>query len=112
MAQTRFELAGVELAQARQAVIRIMSLSILFAWALASALFFLSVLMIALFWDTHRLIAIAVCASFYGSLALFFYFRLKAALVAQSSFFEATVAELGRDKQALMNGLGVDQGRQ
>lgn len=108
MGQTRLELAGVELAQARQNTVRTVLWSVLTALAVAFATLFVCVLIIALAWDTHRFIAIAGCAAFYVVLAVYFYVQLKDTLAAQPPLFEATIAELGRDKNALLEGLSGD----
>ena len=105
MTQTRLELAGVELAQARQATVRTVVWSLLTALAAAFASLFICVLIIALAWDTHRFLAIAGCAAFYVVLGVYFYVQLKDTLAAQPPLFEATLAELGRDKQAVLDSL-------
>lgn len=108
MGQTRLELAGVELAQARQSTVRTVLWSVLTALAVAFATLFGCVLVVALAWDTHRFIAIAGCAAFYVVLAVYFYVQLKDTLAAQPPLFEATIAELGRDKNALLESLSDD----
>lgn len=105
MTQTRLELAGVELAQARQTTVRTVVWSLLTALAAAFASLFICVLIIALAWDTHRFLAIAGCAAFYVVLGVYFYVQLKDTLAAQPPLFEATLAELGRDKQAVLDSL-------
>ncbi|MEW6204351.1 MAG: phage holin family protein [Pseudomonadota bacterium] len=105
MTQTRLELAGVELAQARQTTVRTVVWSLLTALAAAFASLFICVLIIALAWDTHRFLAIAGCAAFYVVLGVYFYVQLKDTLAAQPPLFEATLAEFGRDKQAVLDSL-------
>lgn len=113
MTQTRLELAGVELAQARQTTVRTVVWSLLTALAAAFASLFICVLIIALAWDTHRFLAIAGCAAFYVVLGVYFYVQLKDTLAAQPPLFEATLAELGRDKQAVLDSLSsADQPRE
>lgn len=108
MGQTRLELAGVELAQARQNTVRTVLWSLLTALAVAFASLFVCFLVIALAWDTHRFVAIAGCAAFYAVLAVYFYVQLKDTLASQPPLFEATIAELGRDKNALLDSLSTD----
>lgn len=105
MTQTRLELAGVELAQARQATVRTVVWSLLTALAAAFASVFICVLIIVVAWDTHRFLAIGGCAAFYVVLGVYFYMQLKNTLAAQPPLFEATLAELGRDKQAVLDSL-------
>lgn len=108
MGQTRLELAGVELAQARQSAVRTVLWSLLTALALAFASVFVCALVIALFWETYRFTAIAACAAFYLVLGAYFYVKLKDTLAAQPPLFEATLAELNRDRQAVLNSLAAD----
>lgn len=108
MGQTRLELAGVELAQARQSAVRTVLWSLLSALALAFASLFLCVLVIALCWESYRLTAIAGSAAFYVVLGVYFYMKLKDTLATQPPLFEATLAELGRDRQAVLDSLAAD----
>lgn len=89
-------------------MVRTVLWSVLTALAVAFATLFVCVLVIALAWDTHRFIAIAGCAAFYVVMAVYFYVQLKDTLAAQPPLFEATIAELGRDKNALLDGLSVE----
>lgn len=111
MTQTRLELAGVELAQARQSAVKTVLWSLLTALALSFASLFVCALVIALAWDSYRYIAIAGCVAFYVVLAVYFYVQLKDTLAAQPPLFEATMAELGRDKQAILDSLN-EEGRE
>lgn len=108
MGQTRLELAGVELAQVRQTTVQTVLWSLLTALALAFASLVACVLVIVLAWDTHRYIAIVACIAFYLVLGAYFYMKLKDTLAAQPPLFEATIAELGRDKQAVLDSLADD----
>lgn len=108
MGQTRLELAGVELAQARQSTVRTVLWSLLTALAFSLASVFLCALVIALSWESYRFTAIAACAAFYLVLGSYFYVKLKDTLSAQPPLFEATLAELGRDRQAILDSLAED----
>lgn len=108
MTQTRLELAGVELAQARQSAVKTVLWSLLTALALSFASLFVCALIVALSWDSYRYVAIAGCIAFYLVLAVYFYVQLKDTLAAQPPLFEATLAELGRDKEAVLDSLHDD----
>ena len=108
MTQTRLELAGVELAQARQSAVKTVLWSLLTALALSFASLFVCALVVALAWDSYRYVAIAACIAFYVVLAVYFYVQLKDTLAAQPPLFEATLAELDRDKQAVLDSLHDD----
>lgn len=108
MGQTRLELAGVELAQARRSALQAVLWSLLITLAFAFASLLVCVLVIALAWETHRFVAIAGCAAFYVVVGSYCIVRLKAVLAAQPPLFEATIAELGRDKQAVLDSLAAE----
>jgi uncharacterized membrane protein YqjE len=112
MTQTRLELAGVELAQARQSAVKTVLWSLLTALALSFASLFVCALIVALAWDSYRYTAIAGCALFYVVLGAYFYVQLKDTLAAQPPLFEATIAELGRDKQAVLDSMGNERREQ
>lgn len=108
MGQTRLELAGVELAQIRQTTVQTVLWSLLTALALAFASLMACGLVIVLAWDSYRYVAIAGCIAFYLVLGAYFYMKLKDTLASQPPLFEATIAELGRDKQAVLDSLADD----
>lgn len=108
MSQTRLELAGIELAQVRQATLRTAVWSLLTAMAAVLASVFVCLLVVALAWDSHRYLAIAGCAVFYVALGVYFWTRMKNTLATQPPMFEATLAELARDKQAVLDSLKED----
>jgi uncharacterized membrane protein YqjE len=99
--RTRLELFGIELAEEKG---RAAQLAVLGALALLFAglgLLMVNVLVLALFWDTHRFLAIAGLIVAYGGLALLCVSRLQSALAARPPMFEATLAELKADVEAL-----------
>lgn len=107
MGQTRLELAGVELAQARQNTVQTVVWATLLALALAFGSLFVCLAVVALFWDTHRMLAILGCVLFYAALGGLFYARLRQVLAEQTPLFETTIAELGRDRQAILDSLNT-----
>ncbi|HEY1058077.1 MAG TPA: phage holin family protein [Limnobacter sp.] len=113
MGQTRLELMGVELAQARQAVVSTVLWGVVVVMAVAFASLFLGMAVVVLAWDSHRLAAILGCMVAYLLMALWAFSRLKAALAAQPPLFEATIAEFGRDRQAILDSMAeAPQGSQ
>lgn len=105
MAQTRLELMGLELLQTRRTTIHSLAWALMAALAAVFASLFFCFLLIVLVWDSHRILAIAGCAIFYTVMGIFFYLRTLATLAQQGPLFEATIAEFGRDKDALLNSL-------
>lgn len=109
MGQTRLELLGVELVQARQATVVTLLWSLVAVLALAFASLFAGVAVIALCWETHRMAAILGCVAAYSLLAAYAWVRLKRNLAEQPALFEATLEELGKDRQAILDSIGQDE---
>lgn len=101
MGQTRLELAGVELAQARQSAIRVVVLAILCTLLLVVASVFASAALVYVLWDVHPLLGFGVVAACYLIAGLYCFRRVKDSVSTFPPLFEATVAELGRDKMAV-----------
>jgi len=98
---TRVELAGVELAEARE---RLVASLLLVAAAFGCGLIALMVAtfgVIAWFWDTSRITAIVVIALVYVAAAALLWQRYHALRLSAPPIFAATVDALRRDVDAL-----------
>ena len=101
LVRTRLELFGIELSEERARAVEtalLAALTLLFA---ALTFLMLNVLVLAYFWESHRYLAIGVLAAVYGSAALVCGVRMQSALAARPPMFEATMAELKSDLEAL-----------
>lgn len=98
---TRSELASLELAEARDRAGRWLVLALVSAMLLLAALLVGSLWIVSLFWETHRSVAAAVVALAYalagGGLVVWLLARLREA----PPLFQATLAELKQDSDAL-----------
>lgn len=97
----RLELVSVE---AREEVLRLGELLLFGAIAvilLGLGLTFLAILLTVLLWDNHRLLALAVFAAVFLTLGAVAAFAARARLARGSRLFEASLAELDRDRQSL-----------
>jgi hypothetical protein len=99
--RTRLELFGIELAEEKERAAQLAVLGALALLFAGLALLMVNVLVLALFWDSHRFLAIAGLIVAYGGLALLCVSRLQAAIAARPPMFEATLAELKADVEAL-----------
>jgi len=101
MAQTRLELLVNELEEERIRFIRLLlySLFMMLFFGLGTAL--LTLLVIAVFWDTHRLLAIALVTITYLGIALWLAIRVVSETKHRPKMFSATLDELAKDKAAL-----------
>ena len=101
MAHTRLELAAMDIeanvADSVQA--GIMGLAALLLTLIASG--FAGVAVIAIFWDSHRILAASLTTSTYLVLAAIFAVAARARWKARRPAFEAVLHELARDRDAL-----------
>src|SRR4029078_4548177 len=101
LVRTRVELASLELAEHRDRVQQQLTLLLAAMAMFMFAVLFLASWVIAYYWDTHRLTAIAIVAVvFAGAGAALLALRSQAASVAPTPF-AATIAEFERDRAML-----------
>ncbi len=99
--RTRFELLATELDEER-----IRLLQLLF-WAVAALFFFgvcillLTVLAVAVFWDSHRITAIVALAGVFLAAGIVMAIGVRNRMHARSRLFSASLQELQRDKDRL-----------
>jgi len=98
---TRGELAGVELAEAREQIARWILNALLGTVLLLAALVSISLLVAAVFWDTYRWQAIGALALVYAVAGTWLVLNVMREVRAAPPIFSATLAELGRDRAAL-----------
>ena len=103
--RTRIELAAVELEEARARAGDNLALVLVAAAAFAFALLAASMLIVVLFWDTHRIAALCVLTLFYLLTGAFALWRLSERKKADPPAFAATLAELERDRAFVANRL-------
>jgi uncharacterized membrane protein YqjE len=109
LAHTRLELALVELreeGERRKAMVVLGAVAGVF---LTLALLLLAFLVVVAFWDTHRIAAILGVTVLYAAVGFGALLRLRAAQAAAPPVFEATLAELRKDVEALRAGEKVDE---
>jgi len=99
--RTRLELATVEFEEERERIKSMLSLIVVATVFACFAVVTLSILVIAYFWDTHPLAAIAGVAIFHALIAGGALLALKQQGQAHGQPFAATLAELERDAEAL-----------
>lgn len=101
MAHTRVELFGTELEEELRRVVAL-TVGAMLVLALANlALLFSALVVIAAFWDTHRVAAVASVAAGFGTLAVVSYFVVRARTQRRSRLLAATLGQLEHDLQAL-----------
>jgi uncharacterized membrane protein YqjE len=101
MLRTRLELAGVELAEARERVKQMVLLAAIGIVLGLFALLFASLFIIAFFWDDYRLEAMGGVTLFYVVITALIFARLKKVSSEAPPPFAATLEELEHDAAAL-----------
>jgi uncharacterized membrane protein YqjE len=109
LVSTRAELASVEFAEERERLTKRLGLAAAGALLLAFAALFAGAFVVVLFWDTHRLWAIAVVALAHLAGGALLLSRVKAIGRESPSPFAATIDELRKDKEMLERAL-ADRG--
>lgn len=95
--QTRGALFALELHEEIHRRKQALLLAVLAVASLHMALLGVTALLVTLFWDTHRVAAIAALTAVYLACALALGLALRARLARFPAPFEATMAEFGRD---------------
>jgi uncharacterized membrane protein YqjE len=102
IAQTRLELLSTELQEEIHRVAEIMVFAAIALLAAGVGLFLLALVVIFVFWDTHRMAAsIGVTAAFF-LIALIAGLVLRAKVRAKPPLLDATLAELKKDRANLL----------
>jgi uncharacterized membrane protein YqjE len=97
----RAELAMVELREQGERRKEIVLLAALAGVLFALALLLATLFVLALFWDTHRLAAIAGVALLYFAIAAAAFGRMRVKIALAPSPFEATLREFAADRDLL-----------
>ena len=106
---TRAELASVEFTEERERLTRRLALVAGGGLLLAFGALFAGAFVIVLFWDTHRLAAIAAVALAHVAAGLFLLSKAKAIGRDAPSPFAATIDELKKDKELLERALDAGE---
>ena len=111
LVRTRVELAALEFAEERERAKLLILLGIVAATFLAFAVLCASALVVVLFWDTHRVAAIAAVTAVHFAIGVGALLRLGANKRRAPPAFQASLAELERDRQWLAGEMRDGLGR-
>ena len=109
LGRTRLELAAVEFEEARARAAERLVLVLVAGLCFALAVLAASLLVVALFWDTHRIAALCALTIAYALLGLVALWRIALQRKTEKPAFAATLAELERDREWLANRCGGDK---
>lgn len=99
--RTRGELLQVELEEERQRVAGVVTMAVAAAIFLALGVLLLSVFLILLFWDTHRVLVAGLLALAYLVIGVVCVRLARQRSQAKSKLFAASLAELSKDEDEL-----------
>lgn len=97
MAQTRLELAAVEMQEESQRLLGYVVLALLSLILFGIAMMLVAFLVIIIFWDSYRIHAAAGMALLFGVAGAFVALKLKTSFDARPPLLGATLAELNKD---------------
>jgi uncharacterized membrane protein YqjE len=103
--RTRLELATVEYEEERTRAATRLVLGAVAVAFLAFSVLLASALVVVLFWDTHRVLALAAVTLVHVAIGGYALLRLKADMRSSPAPFSATIAELKRDGEWLTDEL-------
>jgi uncharacterized membrane protein YqjE len=99
--QTRLELLATEIEEERVRLARLLLLYFIASFFFALGILTLTLLIIVLFWDTHRLLVIGLLAVIYFAAGLAVAYVLRREAAAGSRLFSASLSELAKDRKRL-----------
>jgi uncharacterized membrane protein YqjE len=108
MLRSRIELVTLELEEQRIHLTRIVLLGAVALFLFMLGMVMVSVLVVAWFWDTHRLLAIAGTAAVYLGGAAGLALAAKRAAATKPKMFGSTIAELTKDREQLRPGAKIE----
>jgi len=97
MAQTRLELASVELQEESGRLLGYVMLGLASLVLAGIALLLAALLVVAIFWDSYRIHAAAAMVLLFGAAAAFAALTLQRSFAARPPLLGATLAELNKD---------------
>jgi uncharacterized membrane protein YqjE len=101
LVQTRLEIFASEFEEERTRLARIVMLAVVAAFCLGLAIVLLVLLVVVVFWDSNRLLAIGVIAGLFALGALAALVKLRAVSKHRPKFLSTTLAELHKDAKEL-----------
>lgn len=101
MLQTRAELLAVEVEEEVQRLFGYLILSLVALFCFGIAVLLAIVLVIILFWDTHRVAVVAGLMGFFGVVAVAVGWRVCNSFHNKPRFLAATLDEMSKDIEAL-----------
>lgn len=100
-ASTRIELLANELHEERLRLMQMLLFALCALFCFGLAVLLLTIFIVVLFWDEHRLVALGVMCGVFFALGGLMVVLLRNAAQAHPKLFSATLAELAKDREHL-----------
>lgn len=101
VAQTRLELLSAEVEEEWLRLIQLLAGLFLALFFFALGIVMLTLLVVTLFWDTHRALVTILFAVLYLGVGVYFTLAVRAKAREKTKLFSASIAELAKDRQQL-----------
>jgi len=101
IAQTRLELLSVDVQIARSKLIRLIVMIVSALFFLFFGLVMLALLIVIYSWESDRMLALSLLTGTFLSIGLILALLITQSLRKMPQLFEASIAELAKDKEAL-----------
>ena len=102
--QTRLELLSTDIAEERSRLGSILLLALVALFCLGVGVLLLTLLIVVLFWDTHRLAALGTLTALFLAAGGGIGWLARQRLQSKPRLFEASIAELAKDREQLGSG--------
>lgn len=99
--QTRLELLATEVEEERLRLLQIAFWAVIAVFFLVLGVLMLTLFVVLLFWDTHRVLVTGLLVFFYLILAAAAGLAVRSKVRAKSKLFSASLAELAKDREQL-----------
>ncbi len=109
VAQTRLELLSTEVEEEWLRLLQMLGGLFLALFFFALGIVMLTVLVVTLFWDTHRALVTILFAVLYLGIGVYFTLAVREKAREKTKLFSASIAELAKDRQQLANADGNRQ---
>ncbi|MFN7087871.1 MAG: phage holin family protein [Burkholderiales bacterium] len=100
--QTRLELLATEVEEERLRLLQLMLGGALAIGFSALGVLMLTLAVVFLFWDTHRVLVTTLFAVFYLGIGIALWFVVAGRARARSRLFSTSIAEMAKDRQQLV----------
>jgi uncharacterized membrane protein YqjE len=101
MIQTRLELFSSDIQIGWQRLLSVLVLVIITLFSLLFGLVLLAILIVVLYWDSHRVLVLSLMTGGFLSIGILLALYVRAQINAMPRLFEASLGELAKDREHL-----------